>query len=174
MNKKLDCIAFHEAGHAIAHILTGIPFKYVTIKEDKEKDEHGQRSLGHIMNEKPIIKEEWDQYSMLNLNEFNIFFKDDFIKLSGFVAEMIYRRRSNYKSSKEDFRQWVGTSLIKLPEKLSSKYQSFILEYILQVLVVERNWSNITAVTLALIDKETLSYDHVCNVIEQNTNNPIL
>ena len=39
MSTKLDFIAFHEAGHAVAHILAGIPFKYVTIKEDKEKDD---------------------------------------------------------------------------------------------------------------------------------------
>jgi DNA-binding ferritin-like protein (Dps family) len=121
-----------------------------------------------------MSKEEWENHSILNPKEFNMFFKEDFIRLSGFVAEMIYRRRSNYKSSKEDFRQWVGTSLIKLPEKLSSKYQSFILEYIFHVLVTERNWSNITAVALALIDEETLSYDQVLNVIEQNLINPVL
>ena len=37
MNKNLDYIAFDEAGHAIAHILAGIPFKYVTIKEEKKR-----------------------------------------------------------------------------------------------------------------------------------------
>ena len=174
MNKKLDCIAFHEAGHAVAHILTDIPFKHVTIKEDEEKDEHGGKTLGHVLPDEPLSKEEWENHSILNPKEFNMFFKDDFIKLSGFVAEMMYRRRSNYKSSKEDFRQWVGTTLIKLPEKLSSKYQGFLLEYIFQVLVMERNWSNITAVALALIDNETLSYEKVCDVIEQNTNNPVL
>jgi len=42
MKKKIDCIAFHEAGNAIAHILTGIPFKCVTIREDTEKDERCQ------------------------------------------------------------------------------------------------------------------------------------
>ena len=41
MKSKLDSIAFHEAGHAVAHILAGIPFKHVTIKEDRKKDEHG-------------------------------------------------------------------------------------------------------------------------------------
>ena len=102
-----------------------------------------------------------------------MFFKEDFIRLSGFVAEMMYRRRSNYKSSKSDFRQWVGTSLVGLPERLSSKYQSFILEYIFHVLVTEITWSNINAVALTLLDEETLSYDHVCKVMEQN-NNPEL
>jgi len=35
MTKKLDHIAFHEAGHAVAHILTGIPFKYVMSRPEK-------------------------------------------------------------------------------------------------------------------------------------------
>jgi len=34
MNDKIDCIALHEAGHVVAHILAGIPFKYVTILEE--------------------------------------------------------------------------------------------------------------------------------------------
>jgi len=49
MSKRIDFIAFHEAGHAIAHILTGIPFKYVTIKEDEEKNKVGGRILGHVL-----------------------------------------------------------------------------------------------------------------------------
>lgn len=28
MNKKIEYIAFHEAGHAVAHVLAGIPFKF--------------------------------------------------------------------------------------------------------------------------------------------------
>ena len=56
MKDELDCIAFHEAGHAVAHILAGVPFKYVTIKEEKVKDELGKRSLGHIAYEKPKTK----------------------------------------------------------------------------------------------------------------------
>jgi hypothetical protein len=37
MSKKIDYVTFHEAGHAVAHLLTGIPFKYVTIKEDEKR-----------------------------------------------------------------------------------------------------------------------------------------
>lgn len=129
MSEKIDCIAFHEAGHAVAHVLAGIPFKFVTIKADEEKDEQGFKSLGQVVLNEPASGEEWDQYSILNPDEFNIFFKDDFTKLAGLVADKIYRGRFNYKSSKENFRQWVGTSLNKLPESLSSKYVSFILEY---------------------------------------------
>ena len=75
MNKKLDCIAFHEAGHAIAHILAGIPFEYVTIKEEKEKDEFGYRSLGQVVNNNPMTPEEWEKHSIMDPAEFNIFFQ---------------------------------------------------------------------------------------------------
>lgn len=91
MKDKIDCIAFHEAGHAVAHILAGIPFANVTIKEEKEKDELGLRALGYVENEKAKTKEEWDQCSIMDPNEFNVFFKDDFAKVAGIIAQGIYR-----------------------------------------------------------------------------------
>jgi hypothetical protein len=103
MSKKLDNIAIHEAGRAVTHILTGIPFKYVSIKEDEEKDEHGQRALGQLVINNPVASEEWDQYSILNPGEFNIYLKDDFTKLAGLVAERIYHGRVNFKAAKGDF-----------------------------------------------------------------------
>jgi hypothetical protein len=172
MHKNIVYIAFHEAGHAIAYILTGTPFKYVTIKPDEEKDEYGGRTLGQVLPENPLSEEEWKRLSILDPIEFNVFFKDDFIKLAGLVAEAIYRRRPNYKAAKKDFRQWVGTSLNYLPERLNSKYIDFILEYTIQVIQNKTNWSNITAVALALVEEETLSYERVYEVIKQNSLNP--
>jgi hypothetical protein len=141
MSKNIDSIALHEAGQAIANILVGIPFKYVTIKEETEKDERGKRPLGHIMYEKPKSKEEWDQYSFLNPIEFNIHFNEDLVMLAGLVAERIYRGRISLKGSKEDIRQWFGLSLSKLPESLSSAYITFILEYTFRGLQSKMNWS---------------------------------
>lgn len=174
MKDNLDCIAFHEAGHAVAHILAEIPFKYVTILEEKVLDELGQRSLGHIAYEKPKTKDEWDQFSFLDPNEFSIFFKDDFTKLAGFVAEGIYRGKFNYKAAKGDFREWLGTSLGKLPESLNSAYISFMMEYTGQIIHSKTNWSNITAVALALVEEDTLSYERVCEVVAQDRANPVL
>jgi hypothetical protein len=51
---------------------------------------------------------------------------------------------------------------------ISSKYQSFILEYTFNVLNDRTTWSNISAVSLALIDKDTLSYKGVCDVIKKD------
>jgi hypothetical protein len=106
--------------------------------------------------------------------EFIIFLKEDITKLAGLVPEGIYRGRFNYKAAKGDFQQWVGTSLNQLPEKLNSRYIDFMLEYTFQVLQNNTNWSNITAVALALVDEDTLTYERVCEIIEQNKINPVL
>ena len=174
MSKNIDCIAFHEAGHAVASILTGTSFRYVTIKEDSEKNEYGKRSLGHIMYENPRSKEEWDQISILNPNEFDVFFKDDFVGLAGLIAERLYKGKISWKGSKEDLRQFFGISLYKLPDCLGEKYLSFLLEYTFQVLNTKQNWSNIVAVALALIDKETLSYDQVREIIGKDNEDPVV
>lgn len=174
MNNNLDCIAFHEAGHPVAHVLAGIPFQYVTIKERNEKDELDQISLGHIMFDRPKDDAYWSKFSFINPVEFNEFFRDDFTKLSGLVAEGLYRRKPNYKAAKTDFQQWVGATLNKIPELLDSKYIDFLVEYTIQVLSEKKNWSNITAVALALIEEETLSYERVRDLIEKDRINPVL
>lgn len=174
MKDKIEYITFHEAGHAVAHILAGIPFKYVTIKEKTETDENGNRSLGHIMFDKTKDDTYWNRFNFLNPVEFNEFFRDDFTKLAGLVAEGLYRRKPNYKAAKEDFRQWVGSSLKQLPDGLESRYIDFILEYTIQVIKEKSTWSHITAVALALVEEETLSYKRVCEVIDNNKVNPVI
>jgi hypothetical protein len=173
MSKNSDSIAFHEAGHAVAHILADIPFRYVTIKEETEMDENGERSLGRIVTDEtsPQISSE---YSFVIPDQFCAYFKEDFTRVAGLIAERIYRGRFNYKAAKSDFRQIVGTTLEHLPEVLESKYLSFLLEYTYHVLHSRTTWSDITAVALALVEEETLTYQMVLNVIEQNKVNPVL
>jgi hypothetical protein len=64
-------------------IVIDIPFKYVTIKLATEKDENNERSLGKIVFNDPSGKDYWKKYSIMNPNEFSMYFKDDFTKLAG-------------------------------------------------------------------------------------------
>jgi hypothetical protein len=87
MITKLDFIAFHEADHAVAHILAIIPFKYVTIKVKTEADEYGNRSMGHIMLNKSKDDTCRNQFSSFNTIRFNELSRDDFTKLAGLVTK---------------------------------------------------------------------------------------
>lgn len=84
MHKRIDNIAFHEAGHAVAHVLAGMKFKYVTIKEREIKKEYGGGiSLGGIEFRQRKDEKYWSQYSFQNPTDLNKFFRDDFTKLAG-------------------------------------------------------------------------------------------
>jgi hypothetical protein len=43
----------------------------VSIKEEKEKDEFGYRSLVQVANENPMTPEEWEKHSIMDPVEFN-------------------------------------------------------------------------------------------------------
>lgn len=164
--KKIESVAFHEAGHAVAYLLTEMPFNYVTIKPDEKEDEYGQKSVGHLMPNEPTSIDDWCQYTILNPTDFNIYFKGDFIKIAGSVAEMIHKGKFNNKGAAADFRQWSKTTLSDLPEKLRTRYKSFMFEYAIEVLQIKTIWSKIVAVAEALIKQETLSYDEVCKATQ--------
>ena len=53
------------------------------------------------MYDKPKKSEEWAEYSILNPEEFDRFFKEGFISIAGFVAELLYRRRPIIKVPKQ-------------------------------------------------------------------------
>jgi len=65
MDKKIDNIAIHEAGHALTHLLVGIPFEYVTIKSDEKKDEQVLQTLGQVSGNYPVSGDEWEKFSFL-------------------------------------------------------------------------------------------------------------
>ena len=69
MHDSIQQIALHEAGHALAHILTGRPFAFVTIEPSALKIHTDGKSLGYIQ---PISAYHHDStaYSMLSPDEF--------------------------------------------------------------------------------------------------------
>jgi len=55
-----ECVAFHEAGHAVAHVMLGTPFRYVTIRPRSDT------AAGHVMCRKfrPIPPDDSAQYQL--------------------------------------------------------------------------------------------------------------
>lgn len=169
MQKKIQYIAYHESGHAVAHFLAGIRFDFVTIKPVETEDGFGQRILGYVMYSEPIYDEINNSRTKLYPVEFINYAKLDFTNLAGMVTEKIYNQGSyDFSGAEDDLELWKNNILDDLPEPLNSKYQDFLFEYTYQVLHLKVVWSCITAVAEALLKNETLSYNQVRSVLKKN------
>ena len=169
MSKGIIYAAYHEAGHVLALLLTNKRFKYVTIVPENMKDGYGIETSGHVRGIPSEIKNEWEIPSFFKPAKFNRYFKNDFIKVAGLVAEQIYTVKNNKTGADGDFEEWINVTLLGLPDKLSSKYQKFLLDYTKEVLELKINWLHITAIAEALGERKTLSYAQVIDVFMQSS-----
>jgi len=166
MNKRLIATAYHEAGHVAARLLTNRRFKKVTIIPSKGKVDNQIESFGHV--DSVGIGIDWDGLSFVRPLEFRKFFISDFISVSGVVAEKIHTGRFNYGGANSDFRHWEDTTLLNLSEELGRKYQKFLFKYTEEVFSMDENWRNITAIAESLLEKKTLKYNEVLDVVKQS------
>jgi len=169
MSKGIIYAAYHEAGHVLALLLTNKRFKYVTIVPENMKDGYGIETSGHVRGIPSEIKNQWEIPSFFKPVKFNRYFKNDFIKVAGLVTEQIYTGKNNKTGAGGDFEEWINVTLLGLPNKLSSKYQKFLLDYTKEVLELKINWLHITAIAEALGERETLSYAQVIDVFMQSS-----
>jgi hypothetical protein len=167
MGKGINNTAYHEAGHVLALLLTSRRFKYVTIIPENIKDVDGIKTSWHARGIPSEIKNQWKIPSFFKPINFNKYFKNDFIKVAGLVAEQIYSGNNSKTVAGRDFEDWINVTLLGLPDKLCSKYQKFILDYTREVLELQINWQHITAIAEALKEKKTLSYAQVIDVFIQ-------
>jgi len=169
MNKEIIKAAYHEAGHVLALLLTTRRFKYVTVVSENMKNGYGIKTSWHAKGIPAEIKNQWEIPSIFKPVNFNRYFKNDFIKVAGFVAEQIYTGKNNKTGAGGDLEEWINVTLLGLPNKLSSKYQFFLLDYTKEVFELKINWLHITAIAEALIERKTLSYSQVIDVFLQSS-----
>jgi hypothetical protein len=143
--------------------------KFVTIVPENMKDEYGIKTSGHIRGIPSEIKNQWEIPSFFKSVKFNRYFKNDFIKVAGLVAEQIYTGKNNKTGAGRDFEDWINITFLGIPNKLSSKYQKFLLDYTKEVLELEISWLHITFIAEALIEKKTLNYSQVIDVFLQSS-----
>ena len=157
MKTQKEATAYHEAGHAMACWLSDRNFKYVTIKPKGD-------SLGHLKRKNYI---RFETMSITFPTQVGKFFIENFINGAGFVSEKMYRGRNNLVGAKFDFKNMYIRSLSDLPESFIKKYYTFLAEYTLTVFQLENNWIMIEAIAEALIERETLTYNDVINVVQE-------
>ena len=156
--KKLERIAYHEAGHAVAAFLVRRAFRYVTIKP-------GEDSLGHILFRKfsdsfrPDI--EYDEHKLRPPLE-----KVIITGLAGHAAESIYAGRNNWVGSRKDFHNAVdyATYLIGEPKELEA-YMKWLLIHTRNKLCHPMHWGAVKALAEELLKQDRIGYRKARKII---------
>jgi hypothetical protein len=154
-------LAYHGAGQALAYILTGKRFKYVTINSRIEIT--GWLTAGHVKNVKFLHNYE---YYILDPRDFIKLLINDFQCIAGYVAEAHYSGERNDTGVKSDVQR--SSDVVFQSEKLASKYSEFLFEYTKAVLTEKSNWSRLSLIAEALVEHKKLSYKEVSAITKKN------
>jgi ATP-dependent Zn protease len=157
--RKLETVAYHEAGHAVACFRLKRPFKYVTIVPDDEF--HGHVKTGKTPKWfQPDVEvdrktERWIQREILA----------DF---AARAAEHRHTGRASWRDASQDLRNasnladYLYGSAREVRKYLSDKIkeaEAFVAE--------PSNWILIEAVAVALMERQTLSAQQVKEVCRE-------
>ena len=154
--------AYHEAGHAVMHVLEHIAFKHATIEPDEEAG-----SSGHVHGSASpkSFQPEWDNSVRTRLRVESLVRVD----LAGQVAEQTFRGRRSWKQgSQHDLRHTVDMLCY-----LSA--DSEILDACLHLLFLQTrnilrhpwNWAKLEAVASALLKDKTLTAREVRRIMKE-------
>ncbi|MEI6048850.1 MAG: hypothetical protein WCS03_08120 [Bacteroidota bacterium] len=153
--KDKEATAYHEAGHVMAFILSGIRFREVTIKPKKG-------SYSGAVKYKTHIRHELANIDFLYPGFFYKWFRWDIILVAGSMAEAIYGN-SDFESGGHPDIVLLFRTFSNLSKDMGKKYLDFLIAYTNEALI--NNWTKIEAIAKALLEKETLCYDDVTNIV---------
>ena len=148
--KKLEKVAYHEAGHAVAAFLMRRSFSYVTIKPDES-------SFGHIFYQKFR-----DSFNPDYVEDYKIrrpLEKAIITGLAGHVAEKIYSKQENYETSENDFHVAVDLAsyLCGSNEEIEA-YIKWLYIRTKNMLEHPNNWCKVKAFAEELLDHRRIGY----------------
>ena len=167
MHDNIKQIAIHEAGHVLAHILTGRPFAFVTIEPSELKIHTDGKSLGYLQPITPYYHDKVN-YSRITPNEFYQNFSEDLTILSAYVAQRIFSKDFDRTGSKTDFLALNKSGLINQPEPFSSSYKKFLIAYTFQLLSLDVHKQLILKIADELLKNGTLTATQVQKIVDQH------
>ncbi|HNX65549.1 MAG TPA: hypothetical protein PKH02_01630 [Bacteroidales bacterium] len=165
MKDSLKQIALHESGHALAHILVGLPFSVVTI-EPKLDGQSKSQSLGYIQPLTPYFDDS-TSYSGLSSDEFLHSFSIDVTVIAGFISQRVFAKEFDKTGSKTDFKILNSNRLMNQPEPFRTAYKRFLIAYTFQLLSMNVHKQMIMKIADELLKKKTLNYDEVKKIVDQ-------
>jgi hypothetical protein len=167
MNDSIEQIAIHEAGHALAHVLTGLPFSLITIDQKRLAVYGDGKSLGYLQPVKPYDREESDSYSKLFPYDFFQCFSQDLTVIAGYVAQRVFTKGFDKTGSKTDMKILYSNRMMNHPEPFRSKYRDFLITYTFMLFQMNQNKIMIWEIANELLKHKTLSYDQINKIVKK-------
>jgi len=161
---RLECTAYHEAGHAVMNYAHAIDpharrFKYVTIVPDEK-----QGSLGHVQYKpwsKPFRPD--IEITLVTSHKMEMEIKES---LAGPMAEKMAGGRWNHPGARSDY-DFANDLAMRLycSEEACSCYMR--LSRIIVREALQYQWDLVKAVATALLEQERLTWEEVDRLIIQ-------
>lgn len=158
--RKLERIAFHEAGHAVAAILMDVPFRCVTIVPDETFA--GQVVLGKKKPPAHVdpFNENWDVKAARQYWTGRIC-----AALAGALAETLYTRCWEQQSDTDEFAAWEIADCF-YPAAKAARWINRLRFQTLETLRAVDVWAAVDAVALELVKRKTLNSSRVHSLVE--------
>lgn len=151
--------AYHEAGHAVACLVLGVPFKSVTIKPGANHDGHIRYDFGRLTN--AVLKTWTREQKFAHATQF----------LCGALAEDYDQR---YRHRKIDPCEGAEDDLMRAariiqwnspPDQRDAMRADFNVAFDRAEALVKDNFQKIRKVALALQERVTLTFDEIVTLI---------
>lgn len=158
---SLKAIAYHEAGHAVAHHFFGVPFHYATIEPDNKDD-----SLGHVQSRS--LPKSFDPENIPFETRERI---DDEIMvfLAGQAAEYKITKKHNWSGAETDYHNAIGLAYyLRDSTRQMNAYMDLMVIRAEDWVSKTMNWLAIKQVARELIKKQRLSSKEVRTAVSDS------
>ncbi len=151
--------AYHEAGHAVAYCIFGIPFKSVTIQGDED-------TYGHVVRDR--YPEDFNPDIDSGNTARKLMEKYVMAGIAGQVAEKLVSKNYNWQGAGSDYHKVVDlASYFTGSNKQLEKFIEEMRQKTTSLLKQKKNLMALHAVAKELLKNKTLSSRNVKEIIRQ-------
>lgn len=160
-SKSLATTAYHEAGHTVANVLHNIPFRYVSIEDNK-------RSVGHVQT--LDFPRSLNPTSGISMRKRTRLESDVMALLAGNITEKHYSGRADHRGARSDRHQamTILSQLSGSDEELSAYYKWLKIRISTEILE-PRNWKLVKAIATALLKQRTITAREIRKIVMEES-----